>query len=172
MESYSGDVRGLMGLEGNAARIYFEQNFDNAGWNGRRPRVKDNAVNAVLDIGYTLLFNFVDAMLSLYGFDAYRGVFHTEFYLRKSLTCDLVEPFRPLMDWQVRKSVNLGQIREEHFNVLDGRYLLSIEHNRDYVKFLMNPIIGRKIDIFLYFQSYYRSFMKDVCAQDMPYFRI
>lgn len=140
-----------MGLEGNAARIYFDQNFDNVKWNGRRPRVKDNAVNAVLDIGYTLLFNFIDSMLTLYGFDTYRGVLHTEFYLRKSLTCDLVEPFRPLVDWQVRKALNLGQIKEEHFNISNGRYLLDIRYNKDYVKFLMKPIMDRKTDIFLYF---------------------
>lgn len=172
VREYSGDVRGLMGLEGNAARIYFDQNFDNVKWNGRRPRVKDNAVNAVLDIGYTLLFNFIDSMLMLYGFDTYRGVLHTEFYLRKSLTCDLVEPFRPLVDWQVRKALNLGQIKEEHFNISNGRYLLDIRYNKDYVKFLMKPIMDRKTDIFLYFQKYYRLFMKDMCAQDMPYFQM
>ncbi len=169
---YSGDVRGLMGLEGNAARIYFEQNFSNINWNGRRPRVKDTIANAVLDIGYSLLFNYIDAMVSMYGFDTYHGFLHTEFYLRKSLVCDMVEPFRPLIDWAVRKAFNLRQIQFEHFNESNGRFLLDISHNREYVRFLIKPIIEHKNDIFLYFQSFYRAFMKKSPLDKYPFFRI
>lgn len=169
--SFEGDFRGLMGIEGTASRIYFEQNFNNTEWNGRKPRVKCDPVNSVLDIGYTILFNYVDAMLGMYGFDRYRGVFHREFYLRKSLVCDLVEPFRPLIDWQVRKALNLGQIKPEHFNLSDGRYLLDIRHNKDYTRFLMEPLIQYREEIFRYFQSYYRSFMKGSPAEKFPVFR-
>ncbi|MCH3978414.1 MAG: type V CRISPR-associated endonuclease Cas1 [Candidatus Methanomethylophilus sp.] len=168
---YSGDFRGLMGIEGTASRIYFEQNFDNVDWNGRKPRSKCDIVNSTLDIGYTILFNYVDAMLGMYGFDRYRGIFHREFYLRKSLVCDLVEPFRPLIDWQVRKALNLGQIKTDHFNISNGRYLLDIRHNKDYTKFLMEPLIQYKDEIFTYFQSYYRSFMKSLPADRFPDFR-
>lgn len=172
VEKYSGNVRGLMGLEGNAAKLYFKQNFNNTKWSCRMPRVKNDPINSSLDIGYTLLFNFIDAMLSLYGFDTYYGVLHTEFYLRKSLTCDMVEPFRPLIDWQVRKAINLGQIKEDHFNIVNGRYLLDIRHNKDYVKFLMKPIMERRVDIFLYFQSFYRAFMKQSDIDQYPFFEI
>jgi len=172
VSEYEGNVRGLMGLEGNAARIYFRQNFNNTEWSGRKPRIKDNIVNATLDIGYTLLFNYIDAMLSMYGFDTYCGMLHTEFYLRKSLTCDLVEPFRPLIDWQVRKAINLGQIKEEHFTKKDNRYLLKINFNKEYLKFLIKPIMDNRVRIFLYFQSFYRNFMKCSDAEDFPVFRI
>ena len=166
------NIRSVMGLEGNAAKIYFKNNFNNIDWNGRRPRVKDNVVNATLDIGYTLLFNYIDSMLSIYGFDSYCGFLHTEFYLRKSLTCDMVEPFRPLIDWQVRKAFNLGQIKEEHFNCVNNRYLLDIRYNKDYVKFLMKPILENKDRIFSYFQSFYRAFAKRANIEDYPKFTI
>ena len=51
-----------------------------------------------MDIGYTYLFNFIDALLRLYGFDTYLGFYHKEFYQRKSLVCDVVEPFRCIID--------------------------------------------------------------------------
>lgn len=172
VRSYDGDVRGLMGLEGNAAKLYFENHFNTCEWTGRRPRVKDNIINATLDIGYSLLFNYIDAMLSMYGFDTYCGFLHTEFYLRKSLTCDMVEPFRPIIDWQVRKAMNRGQIKEEHFNISDRRYLLDIRYRKDYIGFLMKPILEKREEIFLYFQSFYRSFMKGSETDKFPLFII
>ena len=156
--------RSLMGLEGNAAKIYFRHNFDSCHWSGRRPRIKDNMINSILDIGYTILFNYIDAMLSIYGFDTYCGILHTQFYMRKSLTCDMVEPFRPLIDWQVRKSINLGQFKEEHFNISNRRYLLDIRYNKEYVRTLIKPILGARMEIFLYFQSFYRAFMKNASS--------
>lgn len=162
------NLRSLMGLEGNAAKIYFKHNFDSSYWSGRRPRVKDNMVNSILDIGYTILFNYIDAMLSIYGFDTYYGVLHTQFFMRKSLTCDMVEPFRPLIDWQVRKSINLGQFKESHFNISNKRYLLDIRHNKEYVRTLIKPILESRMEIFLYFQSFYRSFMRDSEIENYP----
>ncbi len=172
VKSYEGEIRGLMGIEGNAAKIYFESHFNTGGWVGRKPRVKDNAINATLDIGYSLLFDYIDAVLSMYGFDTYHGFLHTEFYLRKSLTCDMVEPFRPLIDWQVRKAINRGQIKEEHFNITDGRYLLDIQYRKEYVSFLMKPILEKREEIFLYFQSFYRAFMKQLKIDKFPLFTV
>ena len=33
-------------------------------WLGRKPRVKSDYINAILDIGYTYLFNFVECCLN------------------------------------------------------------------------------------------------------------
>ena len=114
----------------------------------------------------------IDSMLNIYGFDTYYGVYHREFYMRKSLTCDLMEPFRPLIDWQVRKAINLGQCKEEHFNNVGGRYLLDITKNKDYVVFLMKPLLRNKESIFRYLQSYYRSFMKETTPESFPLFEV
>jgi CRISPR-associated protein Cas1 len=141
-------------------------------WSGRKPKIKSDFINSTLDIGYTVLFNFTDAMLGLYGFDVYKGVYHREFYMRKSLVCDMVEPFRPLIDWQVRKAVNLGQCKPEDFNVSNGRFLLNISKNKDYVEFLTKPLLASKGQMFLYFQSFYRAIMKHRPISDFPIFRI
>lgn len=166
------DVHSIMGIEGNAAKRYFQQQFEFKEWTGRRPRIKTDYINSTLDIGYTILFNVVDSMLSMYGFDTYKGVLHSCFYMRKSLVCDLVEPFRPMIDRQVRKSINLGQCKPEHFNVQNGRYLLSIEHQKDYAKFLSAPLIKNKDSMFRFFQSYYRCFDRSKDISNYPVFRI
>lgn len=95
-------------LYGNQDNLTY---FDNVQWNGRKPRIKSDYVNVVLDIGYTMLFNIVDAMLQVYGFDTYYGVFHKCFYMRKSLVCDIMEPIRLIIDYEVRKAINLGQCK-------------------------------------------------------------
>lgn len=169
---WDGDLKGLMGIEGTASRAYFKGNFNTVEWKGRKPRIKTDHVNSTLDIGYTMLFNMIDSMLNLYGFDTYVGVYHREYYMRKSLTCDIMEPFRPLIDWTVRKAVNLGQCKPEHFNVVNGRYLLDIRHNKDYVSFLMKPLLESREDVFVYVQRYYRFFMGRKSCSECPEFRI
>lgn len=162
----------VMGIEGNAARVYFSRVFDNVDWKGRKPRIKNDYVNVTLDIGYTMLFNIVDAILQVYGFDTYYGVFHKCFYMRKSLACDLMEPIRPVVDYQVRKSINLGQCKENDFEVINNRWCLKYKSNPQYIQFLMNAILEYKDDIFLYIQQYYRFFMKRKSVSEIPVFII
>lgn len=161
----------IMGIEGNAARVYFPRIFDNVKWNGRKPRIKNDYVNVTLDIGYTMLFNIVDAMLQIYGFDTYYGVFHRCFYMRKSLVCDIMEPMRPIIDYEIRKAINLGQCKKIDFQEYDKRWVLKYNCNAAYVQFLMNAILDYKDDIFLYVQKYYRYFMKNEVGE-FPMFEL
>ena len=150
----------LLGLEGTAARVYFPQMFDNVLWNGRQPRIKANYVNALLDLGYSMLFNMADSMLQIYGFDTYCGVYHREFYMRKSLACDVMEPMRPIIDYIVRKGINLKQFKKDDFEVINQRYVLRYRECSKYVNVFMSGILQYKDEMFLFIQSYYRSFMK------------
>ena len=152
----------LLGIEGSAARVYFPQIFNNTKWKGRRPRTKCDFINTTLDIGYNLLFNMVDALLQIYGFDTYCGVYHKEFYMRKSLTCDLMEPMRPLIDLTVRKAINLKQFKEDDFGVYyNNQYSLSYNKSAKYIEIFMETLMDNKEEMFLFIQNYYRNFMKD-----------
>lgn len=164
------DLHTLMAYEGLASKLYFKSHFNNVLWSGRQPRVKKDVVNTMLDMGYTLLFTFIDAILLSFGFDTYKGIMHTQFYMRKSLTCDLVEPFRPLIDKQIKKSINLKQIREEDFLIINNQYRLKWEKSAAYVRFLMTPLMENKEQIFLYVQGYYRAFMKGAPVEQYPVF--
>ena len=166
------DLRGILGVEGIASRVYFLAMFDDMNWQGRKPRVKHDITNLLLDMGYTLLFNLVDALLNLYGFDVYKGVYHQVFYQRKSLVCDLVEPFRPIVDRQIRKARNLGQIKAEDFGDWRGKFYIVAPSSKPYAAMLLQAILRHKEDIFLYVQQYYRAFMRDKPIEEYPTFNI
>lgn len=162
----------ILGLEGTSSRIYFPLMFDNVKWNGRQPRIKADWINSTLDIGYTILFNFVEAILKMYGFDLYQGVLHQEFYKRKSLVCDLVEPFRSIIDLQIRKSINLKQISEEDFILNQNKYQLSWEKSKKYTQIFLEIILENKEDIFLYIQRYYRYIVNKKSVTELPIYNL
>lgn len=163
------DTNELMGMEGIVSKVYFKRMFNNVSWTGRLPRVKNDYINATLDIGYTILFNFINALLELFGFDVYIGVHHKQFYMRKSLVCDLVEPFRCIIDYQVRKSINLKQFKEEDFNYKNHQFILKWEKSIDYTKVFLESIIAYKEKIFIFIQKYYRFFMN---KKSIPKFKM
>ena len=162
----------LLGLEGIASKIYFQSLFKDFKWKARRPRVKMDITNCLLDIGYTLLFNFMEGLIGLYGFDVYKGVYHKEFYQRKSLVCDLIEPFRPLIDHRVRKAYKLNQIKTKDFTVSQGQYKLFGRKSLPYLGFFIETLILNKLDIFKYVQLYYRSFIRSKPIEEYPYYEI
>ncbi|MDT8316855.1 MAG: type V CRISPR-associated endonuclease Cas1 [bacterium] len=171
-QTINADHQALLGLEGVASRLYFNHWFEGMEWKGRKPRTKMDSVNTTLDIGYTYLFNIVESMLNLYGFDLYQGVYHRCFYQRKSLVCDMVEPFRCIVDRQVKRAYGLKQMQEGDFMVQKGQFYLKREKNKDYTRWLMQGILEHKEDIFSYVQNYYRCFMRERSTEDYPVFRI
>jgi CRISPR-associated endonuclease Cas1 len=179
LEDYSAQVRNsvfscqeLMGREGCSSKLYFPEVFKEANWVSRRPRVKFDTVNCLLDIGYTLLFNYCEAILSLFGFDLYVGVLHREFYNRKSLVCDIIEPFRPIIDRAIRKAYNLGQVKEDDFYVDQHQYFLFGKKAVPYIGLLMNAIFEYKEEMFCFVQSYYRAFIRSLPVEQFPYFEL
>lgn len=166
------DYLTIMGIEGNAAKIYFPRMYENVKWTGRKPRIKNDYINVTLDIGYTMLFNIVDAILQVYGFDTYYGVFHRCFYMRKSLVCDIMEPMRPIVDYAIRRAINLGQCKNDDFEEYNNQWHLKYTRSSTYVQFLMSAILEYKDDIFIYIQKYYRYFMKMKSIEDVPVFSI
>lgn len=160
----------IMGVEGTASRVYFSHLFVDCDWRGRKPRVKHDITNLLLDIGYTLLFNMIDNLLNLYGFDTYQGVYHQTFYQRKSLVCDLVEPFRPIIDKQIAKAWSLGQIKETDFDYYRQQYRLQGEASRHYTSMLLKAILHHKDPMFDYVQKYYRAFIRGKPIDDYPVF--
>lgn len=166
------DLKKILGLEGIASRVYFKSWFYDMDWKGRKPRAKIDKINVVMDMGYTYLFNMVEAMLNLYGFDIYQGVYHQNFYQRKSLVCDLVEPFRCIIDKKIKNAYNLGQIKEDDFQKSKGQYFLKYDKSKNYTAWLLESIMEYKEEMFSYVQSYYRAFMRDKPIEAFPIFKI
>jgi len=119
-------IASLLGLEGNAARIYFQHlpgmlkapadgttDFDFASRNRRPPR---DPVNALLSLAYALLVKDLTAVLLAVGFDPFLGFYHCPRYGRPALALDLAEEFRPIIaDSVVIQIINTGQIQRRDF---------------------------------------------------------
>ncbi|MGH9394606.1 MAG: CRISPR-associated endonuclease Cas1, partial [Terriglobales bacterium] len=125
----------LLGLEGAAARVYFEHfagmlkqtdefdqdpgtaaaplNFDFTSRNRRPPR---DPVNALLSLSYSLLAKDLTIVCHTLGFDPYWGFYHQPRFSRPALALDLMEPFRPLIaDSAVLNCINTRMVTPSDF---------------------------------------------------------
>lgn len=86
--------------EGLAARIYWNSLFGNEGFS-RSPGAKSGGRNALLDYGYTVLRGHsMRAVLSA-GLTPALGLYHKARSNAFALADDLIEPFRPVVDYCV-----------------------------------------------------------------------
>lgn len=160
----------LMGIEGTVAKSFFAAYFQQHNWNGRHPRMKSDILNVTLDIGYTILFNYMESFLRMFGFDLYVGVYHRLWFKRKSLVCDLIEPFRCIIDHTTLLAFNRKQFSEKDFTLIKQEYRLKYEKCSDYYRVFYDALIERKSDVFKYTQQYYRCFMGCKSTQEYPNF--
>lgn len=166
------DYDALMGIEGLAAKAFFKAFYQDFDWHQRRPRTKCDALNATLDIGYTILFNYTECFLRMFGFDLYVGIYHRMWFKRKSLVCDLMEPLRPIIDKTIRTAWNRKQFSEKDFMVQKGEYRLKYEKNSDYCRVFFDALIPYKMKVFKYIQAYYRCFMGKKSEKQYPFFEL
>lgn len=153
------DGEQLLGMEGELSRRFFSGYFHELEWRRRMPRVKPDVPNFLLDMGYTYLFNMMDALLRLHGFDTYKGVYHKLFFQRKSLACDLEEPFRCIIDRALVKAYHLKQVNEKDFTVVDRKVALPFDKQSKYTGIFLQAIMDRKEDLFAYVHGFYRHVM-------------
>jgi len=118
------DVTALLGIEGSAAALYFEQfesmlkqrddwKFD---WRGRNRRPPRDPVNALLSLGYSMLAKEFTGVCHSVGLDPFLGFMHQPRYGRPALALDLMEEFRPLVADSVAISlINRGELGPEDF---------------------------------------------------------
>lgn len=164
------DYNLLMGLEGTVAKCFFSAYFQDFNWKGRHPRMKSDILNVTLDIGYTILFNYMESFMRMFGFDLYKGVYHRLWYQRKSLICDIMEPFRCIIDHTILLAFHRGQFKAKDFIKLKGEIHLKYEKSSVYYNVFFKVLIDYKTEIFKYVQQYYRCFMGKKSAQQLPNF--
>lgn len=166
------DYEKLLGLEGIVSKAFFAAYYQDYAWKGRSPRAKSDVINATLDIGYTILFNYIECFVRMFGFDLYVGVYHRLWFKRKSLICDIMEPFRCIIDKTIRIAYNRKQFSIKDFVVQKGEYRLRIDKNSYYTKVFFDALIRYKMEVFKFVRSYYRCFMQNKDIIDYPKFEI
>jgi CRISPR-associated protein Cas1 len=116
----------LLGVEGNAARLYFEAfpalirvnpggelGFD---FTTRSRRPPKDPVNALLSFAYSLLAKELAVAVRAVGLDPFLGFYHQPRYGRPALALDLMEEFRPIIaDSVVLSAINTGVVTSADF---------------------------------------------------------
>ncbi len=158
----------LLGLEGTAARLYFQAYagllqppveegqsapaaFDFEGRNRRPPK---DPVNCMLSMGYALLVKDLVVAAMAVGFDPYMGFYHQPRYGRPALALDMMEELRPIVvDSIVLSAINTGALQAGDFlrragavtftNTGKGKFLRAYERRMD--EEITHPIFQYRI---------------------------
>ena len=83
--------------EGHAAKVYF-----NALFGMDFTRSEENLINAALNYGYSIILSAFNREIVAHGYLTQLGVFHDNMFNHFNLSCDLMEPFRILVDRKVK----------------------------------------------------------------------
>lgn len=160
------DLQELLGIEGNAARIYFEEfsgmikpdEEDGGGefafdFNGRNRRPPRDPVNALLSLAYSVLAKDLTIACYAVGFDPYMGFYHQPRCGRPALALDLMEPFRPLIaESSVLTAINTGMVKPGHFIRSGPAVALTSEGRKGFFRayelrmdsLIVHPVFGTR----------------------------
>lgn len=109
--------------EGHAAKVYFNLLFGNEFIRG-----ESNNINAALDYGYSILLSAINREVTCKGYITQIGINHKNEFNQFNLSCDLIEPFRPLIDEIVynNKSNEFNkEFKYELINVLNNKIVID-----------------------------------------------
>ncbi len=154
-------VDGLRGLEGSAARAYFEafdvllvQQKDSFFLHDRSRRPPLDNMNALLSFIYTLLRHDFTAALEAVGLDPAVGFLHRDRPGRPGLALDLMEEMRAyLADRLALSLVNLNQVRPAGFRQgesggvamdSDTRKAVLVAYQKRKNEEIVHPFLGEK----------------------------
>ncbi|HBL28559.1 MAG TPA: subtype I-C CRISPR-associated endonuclease Cas1 [Acidobacteria bacterium] len=155
---------GVRGLEGAAARAYFEafdplvtQQKDAFFFRERSRRPPLDNLNALLSFLYTLLCHDVEAALETVGLDPAAGFLHRDRPGRPSLALDLMEELRAFFADRLALSlINLQQIRPADFETQDsggvvmsaeGRKTVLVAYQKRKQEEIVHPFLGEKVAV-------------------------
>lgn len=114
----------LRGLEGQGAAAYFRTMRDSLadewGFTGRKSHPSPDPVNAMLSLGYTILYNHLATALMAAGLNPRIGILHAEHGAYAALACDLQEEFRHLVDGVVWAKIHHNEVQRSHFAFSPG----------------------------------------------------
>jgi len=137
--SVASDIDTLRGIEGEAARVYFESiNFVvkpacRAAFqlDGRTRRPPRDRFNALLSFLYAMLMNDCRGALESVGLDPQVGFLHALRPGRAALALDLQEEFRAVLcDRFALTLINRGQVSEKDFETREGGAILLGDSGR------------------------------------------
>lgn len=95
--------------EGHSAKVYFNGLFG-LDFNRR----EDNKINKYLNYGYSILLSSINREIKSYGYLTELGIHHIGESNNFNLSCDFIEPLRPLVDYYVITN----KVNDENFKTV------------------------------------------------------
>lgn len=120
--------------EGHAAKVYFNTVFGN-----EFSRQTETYTNAALDYGYSILLSAFNREVTACGYSANLGIKHKNEFNHFNLSCDLMEPFRPLVD-RIVLEMDLSSFTKEQKHTL--QQLVNKEVTFEGKRYSVNNAIG------------------------------
>lgn len=119
IRSYLGQIElyDTTNREGHAAKVYF-----NAVFGMGFTRSAECVTNAALNYGYGIILSAFNREITSCGYLTQLGIFHSNMFNHYNLSCDLMEPFRILVDRVVKKTEpTVFESNEKHalWNILN-----------------------------------------------------
>lgn len=120
LTSYIGQVEAAdaTNREGHAAKVYF-----NALFGMDFTRSAENPTNAALNYGYSIILSAINREISAGGYLTQLGIFHNNMFNHFNLGCDLMEPFRVLVDR------NVARLRPKEFDRSEKHEMWQVLHD-------------------------------------------
>lgn len=130
--------------EGHSAKVYFNSIF------GKEfNRDLDNEINKYLNYGYSIILSAINREIKICGYFTELGIHHRGDSNSFNLSCDFIEPIRPLIDsFVIKNEVNDLNYKEKYISLLSKK----VKYNEKEL-FLDNAIKLLVEDYFNYLSS-------------------
>lgn len=111
----------LRGIEGSATRVYFGTIGRLlpgwVGFEGRNRRPPRDPFNALLSLGYSMLYSHTDTLVQVAGLMSSHGFYHQPRGRHAALASDMMEPFRHLIEGTAVAQLNRRQLSDSDFQI-------------------------------------------------------
>lgn len=119
--------------EGIAAKVYFSSLFSK-----KFTRNSNDTINSALNYGYAILLSYVGKEISINGYVSELGIHHKNEFNPFNLACDLMEPFRPIIDEYVYNNQRIEFDIEYKMKLLN---LFNQKYNYNNKQYILKDII-------------------------------
>ncbi|NOX37248.1 MAG: CRISPR-associated endonuclease Cas1 [Calditrichaeota bacterium] len=134
-------LNGLRGVEGRAAALFY-QAFqmaigDDWCFTGRYRRPPTDPVNALLSLGYTILYHHLTLIILQSGLNPWQGIYHQSRKNYCALSSDIQEEFRFLIDRLILTLIRRKQLKPSAFPAREksgGYYVLPRNQKADFIQ--------------------------------------
>lgn len=149
-------INDVTNREGHAAKVYF-----NALFGMKFTRDDDNVTNAALNYGYSLILSIINRDVVAGGYNTELGLFHDSIFNPFNLSCDLMEPFRIIVDryiffhsytkFEKEEKHSIAELLQMEVHINGGRQVL-INAIKIYVKSVCDALNEGELEYISFYE--------------------